>query len=65
MNSRVCVDGIWSPLDRHCFSDLSSLPALLMCQDDGFGPVNRVSCAVSVYRDGIAWITMFDSPFVF
>ena len=22
MNSRVCVDGIWSPLDCHFFSDL-------------------------------------------
>ena len=30
MNSRVCVDGIWSPLDCHCFPDLSSLPVLLI-----------------------------------
>ena len=65
MNSRVCVDGIWSSLYRHYFQDLSSLPVLLICQDDGFEPVDRVSCAVSMYRAGIAWITMFDGPFVF
>ena len=51
MNSRVCVNGNVSTLDRHCFPDLSSLPVL---QDDGFGPVNRVSFVVSMYRDDIA-----------
>ena len=37
MNSKICVDGIRSLLNRHCFPDLSSLPVLLICQDNGFG----------------------------